>query len=277
MILKHSAMNSKTKIDAFDEFGFILWYHAPRAYSEHLRGNLDSTNSKIGSRPVFFFSEHHFEYPHHNESPFHGGRECYNHTAPAFTNSDWVPPPYKERFKNEVFKFDKPLLTINNKNTLEWDGSGIFNYFDAAALELILNTFYDTHQIVYIRPPVFGNKYGYQKDDKQGNIDIGDEAVLSKFPEVLYINNLLEDYDFSYNTLQFMLLANSDRHISCAGDSVVPAYFGGELLSYGCPNCPSKDRGVWKTGSWMEKLSGSKIYGFTNINELINKGTELWL
>ena len=29
-------MNSKTKIEAFDEFGFILWYYAPRAYSEFL-------------------------------------------------------------------------------------------------------------------------------------------------------------------------------------------------------------------------------------------------
>ena len=42
-------------INAFDEFGYILWYYAPKAYYHYLNGTLNSTNSKIGSGVVFFF------------------------------------------------------------------------------------------------------------------------------------------------------------------------------------------------------------------------------
>ena len=113
-------------INAYDEFGFILWFYSPLAYHHYLNGDLGSTNSKIGTDQVFYFSENHNESPLHNESPFNGGRLCYNHSAPPFTRNGWTPPPYKEEFKDEVFKYDKPILTINNKNNLEWDGTGIW-------------------------------------------------------------------------------------------------------------------------------------------------------
>ena len=38
----------------------------------------------------------------------------------------------------------------------------------------------------------------------------------------------------------------------------------------------SSNRGVWKTGSWMEKLSGSKIYGYNNYDDLFNDANSKW-
>ena len=74
-----------------------------------------------------------------------------------------------------------------------------------------------------------------------------------------------------------MVLANSNHHITPAGDAVVPSYFGGDVVIYNCPNCTSSTRGVWKTGSWMEKLSGSKIYGYNNYDDLLNNIKEMWI
>ena len=264
-------------INAYDEFGFILWYYAPLAYFHHVNGTLSSTNSKIGSKAVFYFSDNHFENELHNEFPFRGGTECYNFDAPSFTNDKWLPPPLKKKYKNDVFKYEKPILTINNKNNLEWSGSGVFNYFNSTALEDIFKTFHKTHQIIYIRPPQNGDRFGYQADAKQKIVDIGDNDLLKKYSDVLWIGDILENNpNYTYNEAQFMILANSEMHISCAGDSVIPSYFGGDVLMYNHPNCNSTNRGVWKTDSWLSKLSGSKIYGTQNYNQLLNKSIELW-
>ena len=263
-------------IKAYDEFGFILWYYVPVAYYHHMKGNLKSTHSKIGSKAVFYFSNNHHEEKLHNEFAFNGGRACYNFDAPTFTNDEWLPPPFKEHYRNDVFKYDKPIITINNKNNLEWSGSGLFNYFNDSALEDIFKAFYDTHQIIYIRPPHDGDKFGYQADSNQKIVDIGDTLLLEKYPDVIWIGDVLKETDKQYNEIQFMMLANSEMHISCAGDSVIPSYFGGDVLQYNCPNCQSTNRGVWKTDSWLSKLSGSNIFGFQNYNELLKKAVELW-
>lgn len=263
-------------INAYDEFGFILWYHVPVAYYHHLNGKLNSTNSKIGTKAVFYFSDNHNENELHNEIPFPSGRECYNGLAPNFTKEFWTPPPYKEFFKNKEFIFNKPILTIHNKNNTEWSGSGIFNYFPPKVLDQLFKEFKETHQIVYIRPPSDGNKYKYQKDVKQDIVDIGDEILLEMHPEVIWIGDLLKESDKTYNEIQFMLLANSDKHITPSGDAVIPSYFGGDVLIYNCASCMSANRGVWKTDSWLKDLSGSKIYGFNNYDALKEKAIELW-
>lgn len=273
-----------TKINAFDEFGYILWYYAPLSYHHHINGDEIHTKSKIGSSPVFYFSDNHIEEDKHFDPPILSKIlyphehyfSCYNFNGPKFINDKWVPPPYKTYYKNEKYVFDKPILTINNKNTMEWWEHPV-NYFNSNILERIILTFKNDYQIIYIRPPDKGDLYKFQKDKEQNSVNIGDKEVLSRHPEVIDIESLLEDTDKSYNEVQFMVLANSNHHISPAGDAVIPCYFGGDVLIYNCPRCKSSARGVWKTGSWMEKLSGSKIYGFNNYNELLNNAKDKWL
>lgn len=263
-------------IEAFDEFGFILWYYAPVAYDAFLKNNLSSTKSKIGTKPVFYFSDNHLEENKHFDPPIlskilypeEHSIACYTHKGPKFINNNWTPPPYKEIYKNDFFVYDKPILTVHNKNTKEW-GSHPHNYFTSECLDELFTKLKDKYQIVYIRPPDSAEKYKLQKDNLQNSIDIGDKEVLMNHPEVLDIETILSETHKTYNEVQFMILSNSEHHITPAGDAVIPSYFGGEVLIYNCPNCMSANRDVWKTGSWMEKLSGSKIIGFNNYNKLI--------
>lgn len=276
-------MKNNPNVEAFDEFGFILWYYLPVAYHQYLEGNLKSTKSKIGTLPVFYFSPNHTELNKHFDPPIlpkylkgEFGNVCYGLNSPKFTNTEWTPPPLKEFYKNDKYVYEKPILTIHNKNTKEW----LYhpeNYFNSEILEKIINTFKNDYQIVYIRPPENPHKFKLQRDKGQTTVNIRDKEVIKKYSEVIDIEDLLENSDKSYNEIQFMLLANSNHHITPAGDAVIPCYFGGDVLIYNCPRCKSSARGVWKTGSWMEKLSGSKIYGFNNYNELLNNAKNKWL
>jgi len=272
------------KIEAFDEFGYILWYYAPVAYNSFLKGELEYTKSKIGTKPVFYFSENHSEENKHFDPPIlakilhpeEHNTSCYTLKGPKFINNNWTPPPYNEVYKNDKFVYDKPILTIHNKNTKEWM-SHPHNYFDSVTLDKMFSMLKHKFQIVYFRPPDNSEKFKLQKDKHQNSVDIGDKEVITKHPEVIDIENLLLETNKIYNEVQFMILANSDHHISPAGDAVIPAYFGGDLFIYNCPNCTSANREVWRTGSWMEKLSGSKIFGHNNYDELLNNITEKWL
>ncbi len=272
------------EIEAFDEFGYILWYYAPVSYHAFLEGKLVSTKSKIGTKPVFYFSKNHKEENIHHDPPLLAKilhpeehyTSCYEISDPKFIRKDWTPPPYKEIFKNDIYVYDKPLLTIHNKNTKEWMGHP-HNYFDSNILDKMFTTLKEKFQIVYIRPPEKSEKFKLQKDKHQTSIDIGDKEILSKHPEVIDIETLLINTDKVYNEVQFMVLSNSDHHITPAGDAVIPSYFGGEVLIYNCPNCQSSNRGVWKTGSWMEKLSGAKITGFNKYENIITHIQENWL
>lgn len=266
------------KIEAYTEFGFILWYYLPKAYYLHTQDKLQSTESRIGSREVFYFSKNHLEQDIVYDPPkfYPESNTCYNHEPPNFTKDSWLPPPLKEHYKNDRFIFDKPIVTIHNKTTLEWGGLGIFNYFTTDALEKIIKELQDNYTIVYIRPPVY-EKYSFKHDPAQRIIDIKDEEIIEKY-NVLYINDLLEkNKDLTYNQLQFMLLANSEKHITSAGEAVIPSYFGGETVIYTCPDCRAVDRGVWKTDSWLNKLSNSKIIGYNDYDDITKHIKENWI
>jgi len=267
------------KIEAYCEFGFILWYYLPKAYHLHINKSLNESYSRIGSKEVFYFSENHIENDIVYDPPrfdLHQAGECYNHIPPSFTKENWTPPPLNEFYKNDRFVYEKPIVTIHNKITLEWGGIGIFNYFTADALEKIIEDLKDYYTIVYIRPPV-EEKYSFKHDPAQRLVEINDEEIIRRH-NVIYINDLLdENKDLTYNQLQFMLLANSDKHISSAGEAVIPSYFGGETVIYTCPDCRAVDRGVWKTDSWLKELSGSKIVGYNDYEDINKHITNEWI
>jgi len=232
---------------------------------------------------VFYFSPNHTEVNKHFDPPLlhhylttEHKNVCYGLNSPKFTNDKWTPPPLKEFYKNDKYKYDKPILTIHNKNTKEW-GRHPHNYFNSEILEKMFITFENDYQIIYIRPPDKSDDYKLQIDTGQGTLDIGDKEVLKRHPSVINIETLLHETDKTYNEVQFMVLANSEHHLTPAGDAVIPSYFGGDVFIYNCPRCISASRGVWKTGSWMEKLSGSKIYGFNNYNQLLINSKDKWL
>lgn len=250
----------------YKEFGFILMYDLPIAYSLHLQGKLNSTSSRLGTKSLFYFSPEHEELNVHDSVLFPEQYNCYSFNRPKFTYDNWSPPNLNEYYKNNEIVFDKPILTIHNKNSIEW-GVALFNYFPADVLRVLFKKLSDKYQIIYIRP--FYETSNITKDTTQAVIDIGDEVVLKEFPEVLWIKDLYSDKYDSYNDLQFKILANSDHHIAPAGDCVIPAYFGGELIIYSHPRCNSTNRGIWKSDSWLKEFSDIKIKSYDDYNNLI--------
>jgi hypothetical protein len=264
-------------ITTYHEFCFILWYYVPKAYDLFLNGQLTSTNSKIGTTPLFYFS------PNHTESKEHDWHmdnylKYYNHNGIIENNiQGWTPPPYNQYFKNDLLVYDKPILTIHNKATIEWE-MGLFNFLTTEALDALFSIFNNVYQIIYIRPP-HQDTSSYQHDENVKTINIGDfNLIKNKYPNIITIEDLTNSYpDRSYNELQMMALANSDKHITCAGgEAAISSYFGGDVFIYRNKYAPSANRGVWHTDSYLKLFSGSNIIGYDEYDNLIKGAVERW-
>jgi hypothetical protein len=62
----------------------------------------------------------------------------------------WVPPPYKNAFRNDIFIFDKPLLIVHNKFTTEWGATPV-NTIDLPTLEALLAMVVGHYQVGRVR------------------------------------------------------------------------------------------------------------------------------
>ena len=192
----------------------------------------------------------------------------YNHSRPPFTLADWSPPNLKDRWK-DYLKYDKPVIVIQNKYTKEW-GGGPHNYFPIEFLDALFNKFKQTHQIIYIRP--IPNLKDYFVDDNEMVPFLDYELIEEKHPEVITIQEVLASHpELDYNSAQFAIHATSNKHISTSGgNACISAYFGGDLFIYD-RYCPGGLRGIWQTNSWLKDISGSKVYGYSNLEELYHK------
>jgi hypothetical protein len=200
--------------------------------------------------------------------------ETYLNHRPSWTQGAWLPPPLKQIWKGKL-EFEKPVLVIQNKYTIEWC-QGIFNYFPVDVLEQIFEVFQDSHTIIYIRPR--GKEKNYFRDDNKIVKFEDYKQNKRKFRSVLTIEDFwwkLRKLDF--NQRQFAIHACADRHISVSGgNACLAAYFGGDLIMFDSPEGQGAGRGVWKTDSWLSLLGGSRVYGFNEHKPLVNKAIELW-
>ena len=111
-------------------------------------------------------------------------------------------------------------------------------------------------------------------------MEFNDYKILNeKFNDVVTIQDILKNnLTYSYNQIQFMMEATSNRHLTVSGgNATISSYFGGDVLIYTHPKCGNATRGMWYTNSWLSKVSGANIYGFQNFDDLIDKATELWV
>ena len=197
----------------------------------------------------------------------------YSNTRPNFTKRNWSPPLLKEDFKG-YFEFDKPSLIIQNKYTMEFSNEGIFNFFSLEFLDSFFKNFKKNYQIIYIRPKPGQSNYYEDKNEIKPFKDY--ELIKESHPDVKTIYDFLND-EKDFNILQFKLHATSDKHLSVSGgNACLAAYFGGELIIFDSPNGEGSGRGIWKDDSWLKHLSGSKIKGFNNYNDIINYTNKKW-
>lgn len=260
-------------IQEYNEFTWDMVRGLPKAYNLYLKDISFQIHCKPGLKTIYSpFCNEVFEYEKFNGV---NDNSTYNHIRPDFTYKEWAPPPLKELYKQK-YESDKPTIVIQNKYTVEW-GQGIYNYFSLEVLDILFSLLKGTYNIVYIRPE--GNSKGYFKDENVIEEFQDYEFINEKHPDITLFRDLLDkNPNIDYNTLQFMVEASSERHITTSGgNACVAAYFGGDVIIYDSPQGAGAGRGIWKTDSWLKLLGGANIYGVNDYVTLIDKVTKLWI
>ncbi|MEO7962154.1 MAG: hypothetical protein ABIR19_11435, partial [Ginsengibacter sp.] len=219
-------------IEFFGEFQQELTFVLPFAYWHHLNGTLKQTVSSEGTKPLYFFSEDHTELPNKRD----WFNNSIDYTFPNMTHSNsfsyrkWKQVPLKEYYRNNIFVFEKPILIIANKYNIEWKDNPI-NFFDIETLDKVINHYKDRYQIIYNRPlatQIVG--------DESEILDLGEYEWMKKnHHEVILMTDLFEKYshEYSFNQLQLMVYANSERFLSVhGGTAALASYFGGINIIY---------------------------------------------
>ncbi|MBL8291426.1 MAG: hypothetical protein JNN08_06295 [Bryobacterales bacterium] len=258
----------------FGEFAFELLTVVPYAYWLHRHGRLRITQSSADTKCLYYFSPRHEELPLGRsfvpvpEYP-NGATSIVRFDRHAFPKqldlTRWIPPPYKEIYRNEMFRWAKPLCIVCNKFTRE--PSVLLrrarNFISVPDLLQILKVLTPRWQVVYVRP-----RPNDIVNDHQAIRDLGDfEAIQKHFPEVMTIQQLHARHPaLTFNELQMRLFANCERFISVLGGaSYLASYFGGTNVVYA--------REGWEVScsaykNWFHLFSGARVIRAANPREL---------
>lgn len=216
------------EIEFQGEFDQELRYVIPFAYWHYLNGTLKKTISCKNTKEFYFFSKHHEE--RHSKRVWELGYsnfEVPNMThSTTFSYTKWKQVPFKSFYKNDVFKYDKPILVIANKYNIEWDDAPL-NYFSIEFLDWFLDKYQNSYQIIYNRPLTT-----QIVSDNSDILDLNEHKWLrERYPGVLQMNDLFNENRSlvnNYNHLQLMVYANTENFISAhGGTAALASYFGG--------------------------------------------------
>ena len=176
------------------EFGYELISCVPYAYWLYENGQLKQTISGTGSKPLYYFS------PKHTINPRKRG--WHNMTKACKANIPNIKihkpyldlvqikiPPYKEYYKNDTYKFDKPIVCICNRYSVEW-GKEPINFFSLECLEILFNKLKKDYQVIY-----FAVDLPEQLQDHYHSIELGDyKFVKKKHKDVIIFQDLLKKH-----------------------------------------------------------------------------------
>lgn len=257
------------------EFAFELLAVIPYAYWLHRNGRLEFTISSPDTAALYYFSPRHEERPGRRryvpvtEYPVgEGGALHYDRFAfpAALDTSRWEPPPYKERFRNDRFSFDREQCVVLNKASSErylLRGFAV-NSMDTELALSVIGRLRERYQVVYCRPRAADIVGDHQRIREAGDI----EAIRARYPDVLTIQDLhAEHADLSFNELQLALFAGCERFVSVlGGGSYLASYFGGTNVVYA--------RRGWEVecgayGNWFHRFSGARVVAAGSPRDLL--------
>jgi hypothetical protein len=273
------------------EFGVELALAVPYAYWLHEQGQLDTVITSKGMKPFYYFcndvrEEFTFrtidnEAAGLNDLPnnwIHGDTKAGTvMTRPGVLDyKQWKLPPYKEYYKNDTFKFDKPTVFITNIFNHP-DDSDIrhYHHIPLAGLYMIFSTLQEKgYNVIYKRENNKNSSITYDQNEhnsaQYANTDIianvegfglmTDYELVSYFDNVQLLTDIVNAHsDMTFNEVQLKLLANCDKYISvCGGSAILSSCFAGTTVIYVTqgrelrPNYFSND-------SYFHQLSKAKI------------------
>ena len=227
-LIKDYISRPRYKTIAFSgEFAPDLTFVLPFAYWHYKNGTLSATSAAKFTKEFYFFSENHTEEfserTNEGNYNFETPRVLYSHN---YRMSKWKPVPLKEHYRNDIYRFDKPILIIANRFNMEWGGPPI-SFFSIEVLDHIIKSLVGKYTIIYNRP-----RPQHITNDNSDIYDLNEfDWLQSKHPEVILMEKLFEENKANvnnFNHLQLMVYANSERFISThGGTAVLASYFGG--------------------------------------------------
>lgn len=244
------------RVNSFNvEFGYELIAVLPYAYWLHERGLLTETIGGVDTECLYWFSPKHTCTPQvrswNNMPKAKAIPNIRIHRAKL--DDRFSPPPLKEKYKNDRFVFDKPILCICNRVNKEWN-KGAINFFDTECLEKLFTTLGEKYHIVYFN--IRGKKEYY---DGPMPIDINDYELAKQYG-IMTIHDLHDNNpELSFNELQLMVMANCERFITMNGGySILASYMGGTNLIYS-KECQELKPEVNSFYRWYNRFGGSRI------------------
>ena len=225
-------LKAQSKLEYRGEFGpeittfipFVAWLRQ----EGYLSGRRIVTYA--GMRPYYFFlDESEFEARAETRKWLPESERYWpsnsTHTATA---SPWhVYPDYRLHFRQQGRRFDRPVLFIQNKFTVEWN-EGPVNYIPLNSLRRLLNLTADKFDVVYSRPRE--RVTGYSWDDNTA-CDYPDRAIVGQFAHVTDLEAECQARAENYNQAKLEVLAKSHLFVAVQGGGAhLLACFGESLL-----------------------------------------------
>src|ERR1035437_2726141 len=224
----------------FGEFAFELQAVIPYAYWLHRQGLLEFTISTA-------------DHPAGRAGNLQSARRA----SPASRDPrQWLPPPYKQLYRNDRFRFAKETCVVFNKTSTEsYLGHDVaINSLDEALLLAVIGKLRTRYQVIYNRPRAADINNDHQEIREVGDID----AVKLRYPDVLTMQELhAGNACLSFNQLQLSVLSNCDKFVSVLGGGCyLASYFGGTNVVYA--------RQGWEVScsafeSWFHAFSGARV------------------
>jgi glycosyltransferase involved in cell wall biosynthesis len=239
----------------------------------HMKGQLTETISGKLSHPLYYFS------PKHTINP---ERRSWYNTEKARVNGlpytlihqheteKKVFPPYAEAFKNDVFKFEKPILCICNRINLEWDTAAI-NYFDEEILDWMFANLKDQYEIIYFAVDI--------PEDIRDQVDpymLKDKEVAKRH-DIKLFTDLLGTH--TWNETMLMLFANCKHYITMNGGySIMASLFPGQNIIYSKPGSTEtkelKFKAFWR---WYPNHANQQVLHVPSYDALKKKIDALYI
>lgn len=210
------------------EFQQELINALPFAYWHYCNGTLLRTISSLHTKSLYYFSPDHIEQFDQRDPSKNFEIEIPNAPHTLFLNKNkWSPVPLKQKYKNEIFIFDKPILVIANRFNTEWHSKTPISFIDIDTLIKLIELLSGQYQIIYNRPSA-KNIIG----DNSAILEFDDfDAIKKSFNDVILLEDLFIKHKQTvsdFNHLQLMVYSNCEHFISVhGGTATLASYFGG--------------------------------------------------
>mgnify|MGYP003116576177 CR=1 FL=1 len=249
-------------VDCNPEFGVELILALPYAHWLHEQGKLEKVITSKGMKPFYYFCDNVEEkydfrtidnnaaktiklpndWVFGNKKNAELYKDEWEHWE-SFTKVDrgcgildytkWKMPDYKNHYKNDEFKFEKPFIVVANRYNWEHGGPPV-GYFNIKCLYEIFNYLTESgYMVIYKRPnntefPIDQNEMNTLRNQEQLMAEVDGIGTMTDFDLTKQYDDvyLLDDFfkhnsQYTYNELQLNLFANAKGFIGMSGGSTL--------------------------------------------------------